>query len=80
MDFGCQDGIGAAYLARAQAGGYVGYSLSLPILEEQQIRRGRFVLHVLQRASQRLGPWTALLSTVGSHRNPPCRIFGASRS
>jgi len=71
MDFGCQDWIGAAYLAGAQAGGNVGCSLSLPILKKQQIRRGSFVVHLLQSASQRLSARTAQFSTVGSHRNPP---------
>jgi hypothetical protein len=58
-------------LAGAQAGSDVGASLCLPIFQEQEIRYGTDVMHLLQRAPQRLSAWTGLLSTIASHRHPP---------
>jgi hypothetical protein len=47
MDFSRERRIGTADLAGAEAGGDVRATLSLPILKEQEIRRGRLVIHKL---------------------------------
>jgi hypothetical protein len=70
MDFLGERGIGAANLARAQAGGNARTPLRLPQLKEYQVLCCCFVAYLSQRTTQCLGTRTILFTAVAPHQHP----------